>query len=71
MNLDQLIHENDIELLGLVKKLKLYASKVDNLIQIERQAGRETDPDMSRMWSDLTTAAGIINHITRIRDDYL
>ena len=61
----------DTELYDLVENLKLYASKVDSLIQTERQAGREADPDMRVMWSDLTTAAGIINHVNRIRDDYL
>lgn len=70
MTLEQLEHVNDIALLGLVKRLKIYADKVGALISMEEKAGREADPDMKDMWVDLTTATNIINHVARSRDDY-
>jgi hypothetical protein len=63
--------EHQIELCGLAERLKLYAGKVDELMRQEREAGRSPDPDMGLMWSDLTTSEAIINHLIRIKDEYL
>jgi hypothetical protein len=47
-------YENDVALLGLIKRLKEYAS----------------NPDNSEMHCDLLIAASIIDYVIRTGDDY-
>ena len=70
MNLDTITHVNDVALLGLVKRLKTYSRQIDDLIISDKVTARETSLEMTEMRDDLDTAAGLIDHIARTRDDY-
>jgi len=70
MNLDTITHINDVALLGLVKRLKTYSRRVDDLIISDKVTARETSLEMSEMRDDLDTAACLVEHLTRTRDDY-